>query len=62
MLKLVNVCYSVEENGIKKDILSDINLTISDNEIVVITGHNGSGKSTLMKCIMGIIPVTSGKI
>ena len=62
MLKLINVCYSVEENGTKKDILKNINMTINDNEVVVITGHNGSGKSTLMKCIMGIIPVTSGEI
>lgn len=62
MLKLINVCYSVEENGMKKDILKNINMTINDNEVVVITGHNGSGKSTLMKCIMGIIPVTSGEI
>lgn len=62
MLKLDNVCYSVMENGVRKDILKNINLTIADNEIVVITGHNGSGKSTLMKCIMGIIPITSGKI
>ena len=62
MLKLENVCYSVEENGIRKDILKNINLVIHDNETLVITGHNGSGKSTLMKCIMGIVPVSSGKI
>lgn len=62
MLKLDNVCYFVEENGIKKDILKHINLVINDGETIVITGHNGSGKSTLMKIIMGIIPVSSGKI
>ena len=28
----------------------------------MVTGHNGSGKSTLMKVIMGIKPITSGKI
>lgn len=62
MLKLENVCYIVEENGKQKYILKNINLEIADSEIVVITGHNGSGKSTLMKAIMGIIPITSGKI
>jgi len=25
-------------------------------------GRNGAGKTTLMKCIMGIVPVTSGQI
>lgn len=62
MLKLDNVCYMVEEDGKQKYILKNINLEIGDNETIVITGHNGSGKSTLMKIIMGIIPVTSGKI
>ena len=62
MLRLENVCYSVDDNGLKKDILTNINLEINKGETVVITGHNGSGKSTLLKCIMGIIPVTSGKI
>ena len=58
MLKLENVCYSVDN----KVILKNINLEINNNETIVITGHNGSGKSTLMKAIMGIIPITSGKI
>jgi polar amino acid transport system ATP-binding protein len=62
MLRLENVCYSVYDNGCKKDILTNINLEINKGETIVITGHNGSGKSTLLKCIMGIIPVTSGKI
>lgn len=62
MLKLENVCYAVQDNGKKKYILKDINLKIEEGEIVVVTGHNGSGKSTLMKVIMGIIPVTSGKV
>lgn len=62
MLKLDNVCYMVEEDCKQKYILKNINLTINDGEMVVITGHNGSGKSTLMKIIMGILPVTSGKI
>lgn len=62
MLKLENVSYIVEDNGFKKEILKNINLELNENETVVITGHNGSGKSTLMKCIVGILPVTSGKI
>ena len=62
MLKLENVCYTVIENGEPRHILKDINLIINKGETVVVTGHNGSGKSTLMKIIMGIVPITSGKI
>jgi len=62
MLKLENVCYVVKENNKDRYILKNINLNINKGEIIVVTGHNGSGKSTLMKIIMGILPVTSGKI
>lgn len=62
MLEIKNLCYSVTENGKRIDILKNINLSINDNELVVITGQNGSGKSTLAKIIMGIIPATSGQI
>lgn len=62
MLKLENVCYDVIENGKKKSILKDISFEVGDGETIVVTGHNGSGKTSLMKVIMGIYPVTSGKI
>lgn len=63
MLQLIHVNYAVNDiDNNEKYILKDINLTIDENDITVITGHNGSGKSTLLKVIMGILPVTSGKI
>lgn len=62
MLELQNINYSVRENGVEKQILKNISLTIGDHQNVVITGQNGSGKSTLAKIIMGIIQPTSGKI
>ncbi len=63
MLQLQNVCFEVKNtNQPKKQILKNINLTVSNNKFVVITGPNGSGKSTLAKIIMGIVKPTSGKI
>ena len=61
MLELKNICFSAEEDGVKKDILKDINLTI-DERFVAITGPNGGGKSTLIKIIAGVIQPTSGQI
>ena len=57
MLKLENICYSIDDNEILKNISLEI-----DERFVAITGPNGSGKSTLAKIIAGIIPATSGKI
>lgn len=62
MLRLENVCYVIEQDGKPRYILKDINLEVNKGETLVITGHNGSGKSTLLKIVMGILPVTSGKI
>ena len=62
MLELQHINYTVDENGVKKQILNDISLKIDDNTNIVITGQNGSGKSTLAKIIMGILKPTSGKI
>ena len=66
MLELKNISYKTKEKvgGKTKEkvILNDINLTIKDGEMVVVTGPNGSGKSTLAKLIMGVISPSSGKI
>jgi phospholipid/cholesterol/gamma-HCH transport system ATP-binding protein len=43
-------------------ILNHINLSVYKKEILVVMGHSGSGKSTLLRHILGLKPVTSGKI
>ncbi|MDU6435341.1 MAG: ABC transporter ATP-binding protein, partial [Pantoea sp.] len=45
-----------------KNILQDINFTISEGESVGIIGVNGAGKSTLLKLITGTTQPTSGEI
>jgi zinc/manganese transport system ATP-binding protein len=45
-----------------RTVLSDIDLTIRDNEFVGVLGPNGSGKTTLMRAIIGLIPPRSGTI
>lgn len=61
MLELKNICFTAEEDGVRKEILKDISLTI-DERFVAITGPNGGGKSTLIKIIAGVITPTSGRI
>lgn len=59
MIQLIDLSY-VADDGI--EILKNINLTIDDEKMVVITGPNGGGKSTLAKIIAGILNPTSGRI
>lgn len=62
MLKLENISYYTIENGEKKYILRDINLSFDYGKFYAITGPNGSGKTTLAKIIMGIIKPSAGRV
>jgi branched-chain amino acid transport system ATP-binding protein len=44
------------------DVIHDIDLRVSEGEIVALVGANGAGKSTLVKAISGIIPIRRGEI
>jgi branched-chain amino acid transport system ATP-binding protein len=43
-------------------VLEDVSLTVGSGETVVLLGTNGNGKSTLMKCVMGMVRPTQGRI
>ena len=61
MLELKNISYTAADADGEKEILNNINLTISER-FVAVTGPNGGGKSTLARVIAGIIKPTSGRI
>jgi branched-chain amino acid transport system ATP-binding protein len=43
-------------------VLEDVSMTARPGETVALLGTNGNGKSTLMKCIMGILRPSAGRI
>ena len=59
MLRLENISWSTPD-GV--DVLRNLNLTVPDGKLVVITGPNGGGKTTLAKIIAGIYRQESGRI
>ena len=42
--------------------LDNVDLKVESGSICGLVGRNGSGKTVLMKCICGLMPLTSGKI
>ena len=43
-------------------VIEDVSMTVNTGETVTLLGTNGNGKSTLMKCVMGIVRPTAGRI
>jgi phospholipid/cholesterol/gamma-HCH transport system ATP-binding protein len=43
-------------------ILDDVSCSVSRGEVFVIVGGSGCGKTTLMKCIIGLLQPTEGRI
>lgn len=64
-MALLDIC-SVNITYDKKNIVSDVSLSIDEGQILGIVGKSGCGKSTLLKAILNILPdnasLTSGKI
>lgn len=58
MLQVQDLHVTIDDNTI----LTDVDLAVSDGEILGILGPSGSGKSTLLRAIAGIIEPTSGAI
>lgn len=55
-VKDVSFAYNGEE------VLKDINLQIHKGDYLGIVGPNGGGKTTLLKCILGLLKPTKGRI
>ena len=58
MLELKGVFVSAADDDI--EIINNVNLTLYEKKIYVVTGPNGGGKTSLAKAIMGIYPVSGG--
>ena len=43
-------------------VIEDVSLNVKAGETVTLLGTNGNGKSTLMKCVMGIVRPSAGRI
>ena len=59
--------YSIEAEQVCKQFkdnlaLDNVDLKVESGSICGLVGRNGSGKTVLMKCICGLMPLTSGKI
>ena len=43
-------------------VISDLSLSVSSGEMVLLIGHNGAGKTTFLNCVYGIHAPTAGHV
>ncbi len=43
-------------------VFSNVSFRLARGEAVALVGANGTGKSTLLRCLMGLIPASEGKV
>ena len=55
-------CENLELELDKKKILKDISLEVRSGEILALLGESGCGKSSLLKAMLGLYPLSQGKI
>ena len=55
-----NVSYHYEGSG--QMIIQGLNVKVRQGEHIALVGENGAGKTTLMKLLMGLYPVSGGRI
>ena len=61
-LECQDICKSFSVDDESLSVLENINITISENDRVAITGKSGAGKSTLLHIMAGLDQATSGNI
>jgi phosphonate transport system ATP-binding protein len=64
----LTVDYLLSVQGLQKayrpgvPILQDVDLQFRKGEFVVLLGLSGAGKSTFLRCLNGLVPITSGQL
>ncbi|MGZ5401295.1 MAG: ATP-binding cassette domain-containing protein, partial [Nocardioides sp.] len=56
MMELCAITFRYDE----RTVLADVDLTLEEGELVVVSGRTGVGKSTLLGVVTGLVPRFTG--
>ncbi len=60
MIELRGISFGYAGPGEDRVLLRDVDLTVADGELVVVSGPTGAGKSTLLGVVTGLVPRFTG--
>ena len=58
MIQFNNISKTIKNNTV----LKDINISLEENDYILLKGHNGCGKTMLLRMICGLISPSEGEI
>ena len=61
-VETTNLSYAYGAGSLRKQILSELSISVRQGEIVILTGPSGSGKTTLLSLLGGLRTVQQGKL
>ncbi|MGA7807323.1 urea ABC transporter ATP-binding subunit UrtE [Bradyrhizobium sp.] len=53
---------SLDQHYGSAQVLRQVGFEIAPGECLAVLGRNGAGKTTLLKCLMGVLPVSRGRV
>ncbi len=53
---------SLDQHYGSAQVLRQVGFEIMPGECLAVLGRNGAGKTTLLKCLMGVLPVSRGRV
>jgi subfamily B ATP-binding cassette protein MsbA len=62
LIEFRGVCFGYERDGVCKEVLHEVSLTVRRGEVVALVGPSGAGKSTLVNLLPRFFDVTGGAI
>jgi NitT/TauT family transport system ATP-binding protein len=62
MLEAVRISKRFEGGGRTTEAVGEVSLSVGEAELAAIVGPSGCGKTTLLRCLAGLLPVSSGEI
>jgi subfamily B ATP-binding cassette protein MsbA len=62
LIEFRDACFGYERDGVCKEILHSVSLTVRRGEVVALVGPSGAGKSTLVNLLPRFYDVTAGAI
>ncbi|MBO5448849.1 MAG: ABC transporter ATP-binding protein [Ruminococcus sp.] len=62
ILEVTDLCKTYITNKYQNNVLTNVNFSVAEGEMIAVMGPSGSGKSTLLYAVSGMDSITAGEV